>query len=95
MTPTDIAATSFWPNVARRVPSSASFEEAWDRVVFLSKLLFETGRAEVSVTAEWAAQMLSAHFLKPTILLCRSLTEHSQCARVHGDDCAKLHLRPQ
>jgi hypothetical protein len=60
MTPTDIAATSFWPNVARRVPSSASFEEAWDRVVFLSKLLFETGRAEVSVTAEWAAQILSA-----------------------------------
>src|SRR5438876_8842034 len=33
--------------------------------------------------------------LKPTILLCRSLTEHSQCARAHGDDCAKLLLRPQ
>ena len=31
-------------------------------------------------------------FLKPTILLCRSLTEHTQCARVHGDDCAKLYF---
>ena len=34
----------------------------------------------------------ASHSLKPTILLCRSLTEHSQCARVQGDDCAKLYF---
>ena len=59
-TPNGHCGYEFSPNVVRRVPSRASFEEAWDGVVFLSKLLFETGRAEVSVTAEWAAQMLSA-----------------------------------
>ena len=80
-------------NVPLPSPYGASFEWAWDRVVFF-KLLFETGCADVSVRAEWAAQVLSANriFLKPTVLLCRSLTEHSQCARVHGDHCAKLYF---
>ena len=47
------------------------------------ELLFETGRADVSVRGEWQRGMPSAGIalsIKPTVLLCRSLTEHSPCA---------------
>jgi hypothetical protein len=50
----------FWSNVPHPVPSRASYVEAWDRVVFLSKLVFETGCADISARAEWTARTLSA-----------------------------------
>jgi len=42
-----------------------------------------------------SADALGRHriFLKPTILFVPvALSEHSQCARMHGDDCAKLYF---
>jgi hypothetical protein len=47
------------------------------------KLLFETGRADVSVRANEQRELPSAGIalsIKPTVLLCRSLTEDLPCA---------------
>ena len=60
LTPNGHCGYEFWSNVPHPVPSRASYVEAWDRVVFLSKLVFETGCADITVRAEWAARTLSA-----------------------------------
>ena len=57
--PKDIAATGFG-RMCRAEPIQGFFLGGWDRIICLSKLLFETGCADVSVTAEWAAGLLSA-----------------------------------
>ena len=42
-----------------------SFGWTWDRVLSFLKLLFETGCADISVGAKWAAGMLSAGIAPP------------------------------
>jgi hypothetical protein len=60
---TDIADSS---RIAPRLGEfEASFGWTWDRVLSFLKLLFETGCADISVRAEWAAGMLSAGIKPP------------------------------
>src|SRR4029077_3770645 len=59
------------------------------------KLLFETGCADISVRGRMGSgDAVGKHgiFLKPTIILCRSLSEHPQCA-AGAPRCAKYIAR--